>query len=66
MRNKLKEFDYTNLSKFLSHVLRNFIEDRPPRHAKGMGTAEFLSHVLRNFIEDGQASSCLPAARKNS
>ena len=44
-------YDRNQRHKFLSHVLRNFIEDRV-----GVSVVEcdtrFLSHVLRNFIEE--------------
>ena len=36
---------------FLSHVLRNFIEERLRYHVF-LVTGQFLSHVLRNFIEE--------------
>ena len=36
---------------FLSHVLRNFIEDASPSGVFNPKQT-FLSHVLRNFIED--------------
>ena len=38
-------------SGFLSHVLRNFIEESIP-HVTNMCNRRFLSHVLRNFIEE--------------
>ena len=37
---------------FLSHVLRNFIEEESYQLVS-MSRCQFLSHVLRNFIEDG-------------
>ena len=37
---------------FLSHVLRNFIEERA--QCADANKLKFLSHVLRNFIEDGR------------
>ena len=41
---------------FLSHVLRNFIEESlAPSNQAVDGI--FLSHVLRNFIEDGILSN---------
>ena len=36
---------------FLSHVLRNFIEDHRADQLRS-GRTRFLSHVLRNFIEE--------------
>ena len=39
---------------FLSHVLRNFIEELQP-YMSIQYFAQFLSHVLRNFIEDGRS-----------
>ena len=44
------------LLEFLSHVLRNFIEERDIMGSHTILSAIFLSHVLRNFIEDGLRS----------
>ena len=38
-------------TQFLSHVLRNFIEDGVSAVSVRL-SGPFLSHVLRNFIED--------------
>ena len=48
---------------FLSHVLRNFIEDQSVGRGQ-CGQCEFLSHVLRNFIEDANTPNA--AARSSS
>ena len=37
---------------FLSHVLRNFIEDKLTSTHSNFRKVQFLSHVLRNFIEE--------------
>ena len=42
---------FSEFYKFLSHVLRNFIEEVTVS-ASALTWLEFLSHVLRNFIED--------------
>ena len=39
-------------SSFLSHVLRNFIEDLLMAVETSDALFAFLSHVLRNFIEE--------------
>ena len=41
----------TNANGFLSHVLRNFIEELQ-RLESAQQEMRFLSHVLRNFIEE--------------
>ena len=38
--------------KFLSHVLRNFIEEKAIPKPTAIKKCKFLSHVLRNFIEE--------------
>ncbi len=39
---------------FLSHVLRNFIEEWATRPSPATSARLFLSHVLRNFIEEAK------------
>ena len=41
---------------FLSHVLRNFIEDVREWDSWRADNPQFLSHVLRNFIEESNAT----------
>ena len=52
-----RRFLFTENRKFLSHVLRNFIEDLLVA-VPLLLDAPFLSHVLRNFIEENAA--CTP------
>ena len=43
-------------TEFLSHVLRNFIEEIQAPKPHHRNRQKFLSHVLRNFIEDANVS----------
>ena len=50
------------VSQFLSHVLRNFIEE-PTITLAAVSHVEFLSHVLRNFIEERRSTARSPRTR---